>query len=117
MRVKNFLWAAALPAALSLFSSNAMSADSFTLYNDIKDPIVEFTTKVVGAPAWSRNWLASPIPMGGNRVLTFSANANQECKRDYTIKMASGKTYSAVHDFCKSRGIHVHTSGPAASAS
>jgi len=113
---KNAIWAAALPV-ICLFSTSAMSADSFTLYNDIKDPIIQFQTKVQTSPTWSNNWLSAPVPMGGNRVLTFSANANQECKRDYLIKIGSGKTFSASHDFCKSRGIHVHSDGPKASAS
>jgi len=98
---------------LIVFCSGAKSAD-FTLYNDIRTPIVGFYTQRADG-SWSPNWLPSPLPMGQHIGLTFANSAvNVACVRTYRI-VTSGDfagSVDRVHDFCKYSGLHMTETGP-----
>ena len=83
----------------------------FVLYNDIRDPVVDFQTLPPGR-SWSSNWLgARPIPPGSSRSLNFGPNASLDCRRQYMVRTESGKEWKATHDFCNFKGIHVSARG------
>ena len=104
----------ALFVTLTVLCSAAEAAD-FTLYNDIRAPIVGFYTQRENG-SWSPNWLSGPLGMGQNVGLTFAKSAvNAACVRTYRI-VTSGDFAGAAdrtHDFCAYRGLHMTANGPA----
>lgn len=100
-------------AIIIAFRSTAEAAD-FTLYNDIRTPIVGFYTQRPDG-SWSPNWLSSPLPMGQHVGLTFANSAvNAACMRTYRI-VTSGDfagSVDRVHDFCTYKGLHLTATGP-----
>jgi hypothetical protein len=103
----------ALCAALIALCSVAQASD-FTLYNDIRTPIVGFYTQRPDG-SWSSNWLSGPLPMGQHVGMTFgNSPANAACVRNYRI-VTSGDFAGSVdrtHDFCKYLGLHMTANGP-----
>lgn len=103
-----------LYAALTALCPIAQAGD-FTLYNDIRTPIVGFYTQR-GDGSWSRNWLSNPLPMGQHIGMTFANSAvNAACVRTYRI-VTSGDfagSVDRIHDFCKYLGLHMTATGPA----
>ena len=93
--------------------ATAQAAD-FTLYNDIRSPIIGFYTQRPDG-SWSPNWLSSPLPPGQSTGMTFGNNpANAACVRNYRI-VTSGTFAGAAdrtHDFCKYLGLHMTAGGP-----
>jgi hypothetical protein len=61
-------------AAMTVHGAIAQTAD-FTLYNDVRAPIIGFYTQRADK-SWSANWLSSPLAMGQNIGLTFAKNCN-----------------------------------------
>ena len=100
------------PSATSVVASPPSSGGpDFVLYNDIRDPVVDFQTLPPGR-SWSSNWLgARPIPPGSSRSLNFGVNASLDCHRQYLVRTQSGKEWKATHDFCNFKGIHVSARG------
>jgi hypothetical protein len=100
-------------AALIVFCAAAEASD-FTLYNDIRAPIVGFYTQRPDG-SWSPNWLSGPLPMGQHIGLTFANSAvNAACVRSYRIVTTGDFAGSVdrVHDFCNYRGLHMTATGP-----
>lgn len=109
--------AAGLITALSvttLVLCSAAEASDFTLYNDIRTPIVGFYTQRPDG-SWSPNWLSGPLPMGQHIGMTFANSAvNAACVRSYRIVTTGDFAGSVdrVHDFCNYRGLHMTATGP-----
>jgi disulfide bond formation protein DsbB len=103
----------ALYAALIGLCAAAQAAD-FTLYNDVRTPIIGFYTQRPDG-SWSPNWLSSPLPMGQHVGMTFANSAvNAACVRTYRI-VTSGDfagSVDRVHDFCRYLGLHMTATGP-----
>ena len=61
-----------LAAAMIVHGAIAQQAD-FTLYNDVRTPVVGFYTQRPDK-SWSDNWLRTPLAMGQKIGLTFAKN-------------------------------------------
>ncbi len=111
---KELLGLATALSAVLIGLSPAARATDFTLYNDIRTPIVGFYTQRPDG-SWSPNWLSNPIPPGQHVGMTFANSAvNAACVRNYRI-VTTGNFAGSVdrtHDFCKFLGLHMTAGGP-----
>jgi hypothetical protein len=90
--------------------SSAAQAENMTFYNDQRDPVIEFNI-MRSNNTWGPNEINSPLTAGQNRMISFNFANASECSRRIFTKTSSGEIFRQVHDFCRYRGLHLHTDG------
>ena len=109
MKANSIVFAPILSLGLGLISS-AVQAENMTLYNDQRDPVTEFNI-MKSDKTWGPNEINPPLPAGQNRVISFQFANGSECSRNVFTKTSSGNIFRQIHDFCRNRGLHLHTNG------
>jgi hypothetical protein len=109
MKATNIVFPPILSLGLGLISL-AARAENMIFYNDQRDSVIEFNIMKTNR-TWGPNEIDPPLPGGQNRLISFNFANTSECSRNVFTKTASGNTFRQTHDFCRYRGLHLHTDG------
>ena len=90
--------------------NSAARAENMTFYNDQRGSVTEFNI-MKSDNTWGPNELNPPLPAGQNRVISFNFSDTSECSRKIFTKTSTGEIFRQLHDFCRFRGLHLHTDG------